>query len=121
MSIKESNKDRYRFQISLLHPRNWPTWAGLGLFFIITLLPLSLVDSMGCRLGQLVAKKNKKRFNIAATNLALCYPEKSSVEIERMTIRHFQAQFRGVMHYLILWWRPAFWYDIFYCVWCLLF
>lgn len=108
MSIKESNKDRYRFQISLLHPRNWPTWAGLGLFFIITLLPLSLVDSIGCGLGQLVAKKNKKRFNIAATNLALCYPEKSSVEIERMTVKHFQAQFRSVMHYFILWWRPVF-------------
>lgn len=107
MNIKESNKDRYRFQISLLHPRNWPTWAGLGLFFIITLLPLSLVDSIGCRLGQLVAKKNKKRFNIAAINLALCFPEKSSVEIEQMTVRHFQAQFRSLMHYFILWWRPA--------------
>ena len=108
MSIKESNKDRYRFRLSLLHPRYWPTWAGLLLFFIITLLPLSLVDRIGCRLGKFAAAKNKKRFNIAATNLTLCFPDKSAAEIEQMTLEHFQVQFRSVLHYFILWWRPAF-------------
>ncbi|GMR01137.1 MAG: lipid A biosynthesis myristoyltransferase LpxN [Gammaproteobacteria bacterium] len=108
MSSKESNKNRYRFRLSLLHPRNWLTWAGLVLFFIITLLPLSLIDDLGCRLGKFAASKNKKRFNIAATNLSLCFPEKSTTEIDQMTIKHFQAQFRSVLHYFILWWRPTF-------------
>jgi lauroyl-KDO2-lipid IV(A) myristoyltransferase len=107
LSIKDSNKDRYRFRLALLHPRYWPTWAGLLLFFIITLLPLSLVDRLGCRLGKLVAAKNKKRFNIAATNLTLCFPDKSAAEIEQMTLEHFQVQFRSVLHYFILWWRPV--------------
>ncbi len=108
MSIKESNKDRYRFRLSLLHPRHWPTWTGLGLFFIVTLLPLSLIDKLGCRLGEFVARKNKKRFNIAITNLSLCFPEMSATEIECMASKHFQAQFRSVLHYFILWWRPTF-------------
>lgn len=108
MKTKESNKDRYRFRLSLLHPRNWPTWAGLGLFFVVTLLPSSLIDSLGCHLGKFAAGKNKKRFNIAATNLSLCFPDKPTDEIERMVIKHFQAQFRSVLHYYILWWRPAF-------------
>ena len=109
MKTKESNKDRYRFRLSLLHPRNWSTWAGLGVFFIITLiLPLSLIDRLGCRLGDFAGGRNKKRFNIAAKNLSLCFPHKSAAEIEQMTFDHFQAQFRSVLHYFILWWRPTF-------------
>lgn len=108
MSIKETNKDRYRFRLTLLHPRNWPTWIGLAVFFIVTLLPMSFIDWLGCRLGKFAASKNKKRYNIAATNLSLCFPEKSAAEIEQMTIKHFQAQFRSVLHYFILWWRPIF-------------
>ncbi len=108
MSIKENNKERYRFRFALLHPRNWPTWIGLAAFFIVTLLPMSFADWLGCRLGEFAASKNKKRFNIAATNLSLCFPKKSAAEIEQMTIKHFQAQFRSVLHYHILWWRPIF-------------
>lgn len=108
MSNKSSNQDRYRFRLSLLQPQHWPTWLGLGLFFIITLLPASLIDKLGCRLGRYAAGKNKKRFNIVKTNLALCFPDKSPVEIEQMVLDHFQAQIRSVMHYYILWWRPMF-------------
>ncbi len=109
MSNKDSNKDRYRFRLSLLQPRHWPTWAGLGLFFIITLLlPLSLIDALGRRLGRYAASKNQKRFNIVKTNLSLCFPEKSATEIEHMAVAHFQAQIRSVLHYFILWWRPVF-------------
>ncbi|MBE9568157.1 MAG: lipid A biosynthesis acyltransferase [Proteobacteria bacterium] len=108
MRTKDSNKDRHRFKIELLHPRHWLTWIGLGFYFIFTLLPLSLVDDIGCRLGRFAASKNKKRFNIAVTNLSLCFPEKSPAEIKQMALGHFQAQFRSVLHYFILWWRPLF-------------
>jgi len=107
MRNPESNREKYRFQLSLLHPRHWLTWLGLALFFLVTLLPLSVVDRMGCRLGRYAARKNKKRFNIAATNLALCFPEKSAAEIEQMTLEHFQVQFRSILHYFILWWSPV--------------
>jgi len=60
MSAKDSNKHRYRFRLLLLHPRYWLTWFGLVCFFIITLLPMSFVDRMGCRLGNIAARKIKK-------------------------------------------------------------
>ena len=107
MSVKSSNQDRYRFRIALLHPRYWLTWLGLGLLFIVTLLPLSMVDWLGCRLGTYAARKNKKRFNIAKTNLSLCFPEKSNAEIELLVREHFQSQFRSLLHYAISWWRPV--------------
>lgn len=106
MSIKESNTERYRFQLSLLHPRYWLTWVGLAIYFLFTLLPMSVVDRTGCWLGKYAAAKNKKRFNIAKTNLSLCFPDKGQGEIEQMVVEHFQAQFRSLLHYYILWWRP---------------
>jgi len=108
MSIEKSNKDRYRFQLALLHPRYWLTWFGLALFFLVTLLPMRSVDWLGIKLGNFAAKKNKKRFNIARVNLSLCFPDKDNAEIESMVFSHFQAQFRSVLHYYILWWRPEF-------------
>jgi len=107
MSIEESNVERYRFRLSLLAPKYWTTWLAVALYFIITCLPLSLVDGIGCWLGRYAASKNKKRFNIVKTNLSLCFPERGNEELEKMVVAHFEAQFRSLMHYYILWWRPA--------------
>jgi len=106
MSIEESNIERYGFKLSMLAPKYWLTWSGVVLYFIVTLLPLSLVDRIGCWLGRYAAKKNKKRFNIVNTNLSLCFPDKDDVELASMVEAHFEAQFRSLMHYFILWWRP---------------
>lgn len=108
MSVKDSNQDRYRFRLFLLHPRYWLTWMGLGLFFIVALLPMSVIDWLGGRLGVIAASKNKKRFNIVKTNLSLCFPDKKQHDIDCMVVEHFQAQFRSLLHYSILWWRPLF-------------
>lgn len=105
MSVKQSRKDRYRFQLSFLHPRYLLTWIALSLFYIFTLLPMSVIDRIACWLGGIAAKNNRKRSNIAKTNLTLCFPDKSTEEIEHMVTEHFRAQFRTVMHYYILWWR----------------
>ncbi|MGB5602553.1 MAG: hypothetical protein WBO14_08945, partial [Gammaproteobacteria bacterium] len=108
MSVKESNLHLYRFRMELLHPKHWPTWAGLGIYFIFTLLPMSVIDWTGCRLGEYAAKKNRKRFNIARVNLSLCFPDKSMQEIEHLVVDHFRAQLRSAMHLFIVWWRPVF-------------
>ncbi len=108
MSVKESNLHLYRFRMELLHPRHWPTWAALGVYFLFTLLPMTVIDWAGCRLGDYVAKKNRKRFKIARVNLALCFPDRSKLEIEHLANDHFRAQLRTAMHLFILWWRPVF-------------
>ncbi len=108
MSVKESNVHLYRFRAGLLRPKHWLTWLGLGLYFLFTLLPMSLLDSVGSSLGAYAAKKNRKRFNIARVNLSLCFPDKNSRDIDAMVVEHFRAQLRGVMHLFIIWWRPVF-------------
>ena len=108
MSVKDSNLHLFRFRAGLLHPKNWPTWLGLGVYFLFTLLPMSVLDWVGNRLGEYAAKKNRKRFNIARINLSLCFPDKSVRAIEDMVLEHFRAQLRGAMHLFIVWWRPVF-------------
>lgn len=107
MSNRNSPQHRNRFRLLLLHPRHWFTWLGLVCFFVVTLLPLSIIDRVSAYLGSVAARKNKKRYNIVKINLSLCFPEKDVAEIEQMVNQHFRAQYRSVMHYFILWWRPA--------------
>ena len=109
MSAETQHRDRYKFRWALLSPSHWPTWFGLILFFIFTLLPLGVVDRCALRLGKYAANKNKKRFNIARINLSLCFPDKSEAQIEKMVLGNFQAQIRSVLHYFIIWWRPVSW------------
>ncbi len=106
MSIKDSNQDRYHFRLSFLHPRYWLTWLGLGVFFILALLPMPVIDWLGCRLGDFAASKNKKRLNIVKTNLSLCFPDAGDADIEQMVEKFYQAHYRSLLHYTVLWWRP---------------
>ena len=108
MSVKESNVHLYRFRMELLHPKHWLTWMGMGVYFIFTLLPMPVIDWAACRLGEFAANRNKKRFNIAKTNLSLCFPEKSEDEIEAMVLEHYRVQLRSAMHLFIVWWWPVF-------------
>ncbi len=103
---KNAIKNRYGFKLSFLHPRYWLTLFGLALFFIITFFPMPIIDWLGCRFGDFAARSNKKRFNIATKNLSLCFPDKTESEIRVIVEKHFQAQFRSLFHYCILWWRP---------------
>jgi lauroyl-KDO2-lipid IV(A) myristoyltransferase len=107
MSIHDTNLDKYRFRITLLHPRNWTTWVGLLVFFLLTLLPMFITDKLGCYLGCVALKRNNKRLNIVKTNLLLCFPKKEISEIDSMVGEHFQAQYRSLVHYYLLWWRPV--------------
>jgi len=107
MGVQDTNLEKYRFSGALLHPKYWATWAGLFVFFLLTLLPMFMTDWIGCCLGSVASKKNKKRFNIVKTNLSLCFPDKNDADINHMISGYFKAQYRSLVHYFILWWRPV--------------
>jgi len=94
------------FSLAFLHPRFWLTWLGLILFFFFSLLPLSITQRVGLKLGELIARKNKKRFNIAKINLSQCFPEKTEAEVDAMVIAHFCFQMNSLLHYGLIWWAP---------------
>lgn len=94
------------FKLAFLHPRYWLTWLGLLLFYFFSLLPLSVIDRTGMKLGEIAARRNKKRFSIAKANLMHCFPDKTEVEVNAMVVEHFCYQIRGLLHYGLIWWAP---------------
>ncbi len=107
-STKKQNETGPSFKWSFIAPAYWPTWLMLLLFFLFTLLPLSLIDFVGGKLGEFAARKNKKRFNIATINLSLCFPDKTEKEISLLVLEHFRSQVRSLLHYGLIWWAPVF-------------
>lgn len=65
---------------SLLTPRNWPAWLGVGVIWLIAHLPFRWLMGLGRLAGRLALHLNKERRRIAATNIALCFPELSADE-----------------------------------------
>lgn len=63
------------FRPALLSPLHWPAWFGLGLIWLLAHLPRGALMRAGRGLGWLIARLPGERRRVAATNLALCFPE----------------------------------------------
>jgi len=92
------------FSKALLHPRHWLTWLGIGFFYLVTRLPMPALDKFGAILGRLLLKKNRKRYTVVKTNLALCFPDKTDDELESMVAKHFELLMQSMVHYGLTWW-----------------
>ena len=101
---KSGGKSSVAFRSEFLRPRFWLTWLLIFLFYLFSLLPLSLINWVAKKLGAIMAIKNKKRFHIASVNLRLCFPEKTQKEIDQIVRQHFHAYMRSLLHYGLLWW-----------------
>ncbi len=94
--------DRARFA-----PRYWPTWAGLALGRAIAALPYRLQMAMGRALGRIARRLARERRQIAATNLALCFPDLDRQARERLLRAHFESLGMGIVETAMSWWTPA--------------
>lgn len=103
----QSSRYLPKFGFDLLHPRFWSSWLLLAVFYLFSWLPLIVIDRIAVWLGDYAAKKNRKRAHVARRNLQLCFPEKSSSEIELIVRAHFRAYVRSLLHYGLVWWAPT--------------
>jgi KDO2-lipid IV(A) lauroyltransferase len=89
---------------NLLRPSLIPVWFSVGLLWLIHLLPLSLQAALGNAIGWLASLLPGKRRRIAATNLALCFPDTPEPLRKRWLRQTFQASVRAILEHGILWW-----------------
>jgi KDO2-lipid IV(A) lauroyltransferase len=61
--------------LRLLAPRQWAAWIGVGFIWLIAHLPFRILMRLGRLAGRLALHLNPERRRIAATNIALCFPE----------------------------------------------
>jgi len=63
------------FRAALLSPLHWPAWLGVALIRFFALLPRRWLMRGGRIVGALFARLPGERRHVAATNIALCFPQ----------------------------------------------
>ena len=86
------------------HPRYWPTWFGLALLRLISMLPLPLLAVVGYGLGTIVYFLFASRRKIAFLNISTCFPEKTEKECRKINVKHFCFLGQSVITVAMMWW-----------------
>lgn len=96
-----------KFSNKLLHPRYWLTWFGVGVFYVMVLLPYPIIYQLGKCLGLIAKKCMSKRREVARQNLQLCFPDLSSNELEKLLHDNFISTGLAIFETGMAW----FWSD----------
>jgi KDO2-lipid IV(A) lauroyltransferase len=80
---------------------------GVSILWLIHFLPFRVIVAIGNGLGGLAYRLAGSRRRIGRINLALCFPQMSGAERERLLHDHFRMFFRGLVERSILWWSRA--------------
>src|SRR5690606_1062277 len=98
--------DRPRFNRAFVHPRFWLLWLGLGLLWLITLLPYRTLMALGRLLGHGMRFAAGSRRRIVARNLQLCFPELSAPAREQLLRENFASMGMAFLEMAMSWWWP---------------
>lgn len=104
------------FKKSFLQPKYWLTWFGIGLLYILVLLPYPVIYWLGTRLGRFSKVFLKKRVQIAERNLELCFPQIPKSEREALVNKNFESVGMGLFETGMAWfwpeWRVKRWFKV---------
>lgn len=87
-----------------LSPRRWPAWLLIGLGWTVARWPLWLQRALGPGLGWAMYHLLRSRRRVAATNLALCFPELPDADRQQLLRDNFRALGLGAFEFLRAWW-----------------
>ncbi len=84
-------------------PRYWGTWLGLGLLWLLQLLPRSATKALAPVLAWLLRQGSPKRRHFAEINLRWCFPEDTEERREALLREHFRCAAQCLLDYGVLW------------------
>lgn len=82
----------------------WSSWFGLLLLRAISVLPYSAMMAIGRLAGRVAHRLLASRREVAAINLALCFPDKSKDQRLKLLKSSFESMGMGLMEVAIAWW-----------------
>jgi Kdo2-lipid IVA lauroyltransferase/acyltransferase len=91
------------FTRSLLSPRLWPAWVGAGVMKLIAMLPWKMLMAIGRALGAVIERFPSPRRGVAATNIALCFPELDAASQARLVDAHLRDIGVMMMEFALGW------------------
>ncbi|WP_040515582.1 LpxL/LpxP family Kdo(2)-lipid IV(A) lauroyl/palmitoleoyl acyltransferase [Paraglaciecola polaris] len=95
------------FTLTFLHPRFWLTWVSIVLLYTISWLPYRLQTYIGRGLGKLLSVLAKKRVQIAKRNLALCFPDYSPAQRQKLLADNLDNAGMALLEASMGWWWPT--------------
>jgi KDO2-lipid IV(A) lauroyltransferase len=90
-----------------LLPRYWAVWLGLGLTWLLLILPQRLRVATGARLGDLFYLLSRRARYAAERNIEMCFPELNAWMRRDLLRRHFHAFGAAMMAVSLVWWASA--------------
>lgn len=87
-----------------LSPRHWPVWLGVGLCVALARLPWSLQVMLGRGLGPVLGRVLRSRRQVAARNIALCFPELDAPAQAKLLRESFRQLGIGLFEFARAWW-----------------
>lgn len=99
-----SQTQSIQFKKSFLCPRYWGIWLGVGLLWLLSLLPYQTKFKLGRGLGWLMYRLSAGRRKLARQNIRLAFPELSDKEIETLLKAHFASLGISLVETAIVWW-----------------
>lgn len=89
---------------TLLNPRYWLVWLGLGLLWCLAQLPFSIQARLGHGIGLLLYYLSPRRRHIARINLQLCFPELDQHALKSLLKSNFKSLGLSFMEVVSGWW-----------------
>jgi len=91
-------------RLEFCRPRYWLTWLGLSVLRIIEVLPFALQRIVGTAIGLVIRYSPLAFVRIARRNIALCFPDSSLRDREKLLNRHCQSLGLGLCETANAWW-----------------
>lgn len=88
-------------------PRLWLKWLGLGVMWTGARLPWGMQRALGRAIGALALRSARSRRRAAEVNLAMCFPQMTSVDRAKLLNDSFQALGVGLFEFARAWWGSA--------------
>ena len=96
--------DESTFAKAPLRPRDWPTWLGIGLMWLLARIPWKLQIVIAHPLGLLLMYALPSRRNVAARNIELCFPELTRTQQQQLLRDLFISLGISVFEFGRAWW-----------------
>ena len=95
------------FDKTLLHPRYFTTWLGLGLLFVFARIGRPARRGLARAAAWVFMRVNPRRTDIARRNLELCYPNQTREQREQWLQRYFYLYFLALFELAVIRRCPA--------------